>query len=210
LSAIPEIQNVMMFENRGKIIGVSNPHPHGQIYSTDFIPRIFGTMYANAQAFMNDKGKCLFCSVMEEEVGAGIRTVCQNDHFVAYVPYFARHTFEIHIMPRRHVPYITELNSEEISHLAEIYKEVLVRYDNLFRMPFPNITVFQNAPTANDCDPEPYHFHIEFYPPLRSPDKLKYMAGFESGGGNIINPSLPCESAQALRAVPDIHYTISI
>ncbi len=210
LSAIPEIQNVMMFENRGKIIGVSNPHPHGQIYATDFIPRISGTMYANAQAFMNDKGNCLFCSVMEEELRAGIRMVCQNDSFVAYVPYFARHTFEIHIMPRRHVPYITELNSEEISHLAEIYTEVLVRYDNLFRMPFPNITVFQNAPTANDCDPEAYHFHIEFYPPLRSPDKLKYMAGFESGGGNIINPSLPCESAQALREVPDIHYTISI
>jgi len=76
-------------------------------------------------------------------------------------------------------------------------------------MPFPNITVFQNAPCGKDIDPEPYHFHIEFYPPLRSPDKLKYMAGFESGGGNIINPSLPAESAASLRAVPAVHYSKS-
>jgi len=210
MSAIPEIQNVMMFENRGKIIGVSNPHPHGQIYSSDFIPRIPGTMYSNAKAFMDEKGECLFCSVMEEELQAGIRIVCQNDHFAAYVPYFARHTFEIHLMPRRHVPFITELNDEELSSLAEIYREVLIRYDNLFGMPFPNITVFQNAPCASSINPEQYHFHIEFYPPMRSPDKLKYMAGFESGGGNIINPSLPSESAKALSAVSDIHYTISL
>lgn len=210
LSSIPEIENVMMFENRGKIIGVSNPHPHGQIYSTDFVPRIPWTMYSHANNFMNEKGKCLFCTVMEDELRDETRIVCQNDHFTAYVPYFARHTFEIHIMPRRHVPFITELTSDERYSLAKIYKEVLIRYDNLFRMPFPNITVFQNAPCGKDMNPEPYHFHIEFYPPLRSPDKLKYMAGFESGGGNIINPSLPSESAKALREVSAIHYTEKI
>ncbi len=207
LSSIPEIQNVMIFENKGKVIGVSNPHPHGQIYSTDFIPRIPWIMYSNAREFMDTKGKCLFCTVMEEELRDKIRIVCENNYFVAYVPYFSRHTYEIHILPRRHVPFITELTQEERLSLAEIYKEVLVRYDNLFIMPFPNITIFQNAPCGDITNPEPYHFHIEFYPPLRGPDKLKYMAGFESGGGNIINPSLPCESVKALRNVSKIHYS---
>jgi len=206
LSSIPEIQYVMMFENKGEIIGVSNPHPHGQIYSTDFIPRIPWIMYSNAREFMDTKRKCLFCTVMEEELCDRIRIVCENNHFVAYVPYFARHTYEIHISPRRHVPFITELTHEERLSLAEIYREVLVRYDNLFLMPFPNITIFYNAPCGNSINPEPYHFHIEFHPPLRGPDKLKYMAGFESGGGNIINPSLPCESAKTLRNVSKIHY----
>jgi len=207
LSSIQGIENIMMFENRGKIIGVSNPHPHGQIYSTDFVPRIPWTMYSNARSSWNDRGRCLFCAVMEEELATGTGTVCQNDHFAAYVPFFARHTYEVHIMPRRHVPFITGLTGEELASLAAIYKEMLVRYDNLFTMPFPNITVFQNSPCGKDIDPEPYHFHIEFYPPMRSPDKLKYMAGFESGGGNIINPSVPAESAAALRSVPPVHYT---
>lgn len=206
LSSIPVIKNVMIFENRGKVIGVSNPHPHGQIYSTDFVPRIPWTMYSNALVYRREKGACIFCTVLEEELRDDSRIICQNDHFVAYVPSFARHTYEVHIMPRRHVSFMTELTTGELASLAALYHEVLIRYDNLFRMPFPNITVFQNAPCGDDIDPEPYHFHLEFYPPLRSPDKLKYMAGFESGGGNIINPSLPRESAQALRTVSNIHY----
>ena len=207
LSSVPEIENVMIFENRGKIIGVSNPHPHGQIYATDFVPRIPWKMYTNARDFMNVTGKCIFCKVMEEELSEEIRIICQNDHFVAYVPFFARHTYEVHILPKRHFPFIYDITNEERMSLAELYKEVLVRYDNLFGMPFPNITIFQNAPCGESINPEPYHFHIEFYPPLRNADKLKYMAGFESGGGNIINPSLPCESAKALRNVSKNHYT---
>ena len=103
-------------------------------------------------------------------------------------------------------PTTAGLNENEIESLADIYREVLIRYDNVFMMPFPNITIFRNAPCAKDCNPEPYHFHIEFCPPLRSRDKLKYMAGFETGGGNIINPSLPRESAETLRSVSTVHY----
>ncbi len=206
LSSVPEIQNVIIFENKGEIIGVSNPHPHGQIYATGFVPRILATQYSHAKQFMDNNGACLFFRILEEELADGIRIVCQNEHFAAYVPSFARHTFEIHIMSRRHVPAITGLNENEIESLADIYREVLIRYDNVFKMPFPNITIFRNAPCSKDCNPEPYHFHIEFCPPLRSRDKLKYMAGFETGGGNIINPSLPRESAETLRSVSTVHY----
>jgi len=207
LSRKPGIEHVMIFENRGTIIGVSNPHPHGQIYSTDFVPRIPAVRYHNTRKHLDENGSCLFCTILDDESAEDRRVVTQNEHFVAFVPSFARMTFEILLMPRRHVPFITDLTEAEMKSLASIYREVLIRYDNLFRMPFPNITVFQNSPCSPDMPPEPYHFHIEFLPPLRSRDKLKYMAGFESGGGNIINPSLPEESAEALKSVPTIHYT---
>jgi len=206
LSAMPEIQNVIMFENKGEIIGVSNPHPHGQIYASDFVPRILGTEYENADSHLTQSGTCLFCDVLAEELKSAERIISENDHCVAFVPGFARHTFEVHIMPRRHVTSITELTSDEMSSLAMIYREMLIRYDNLFEMSFPNITLFRNPPCGDDIDPAPWHFHIEFCPPLRSHDKLKYMAGFETGGGNIINPSLPKESAESLRSVSNIHY----
>lgn len=206
LSSIPDIKHVLMFENKGSIIGVSNPHPHGQIYASDFIPRIPLQQVKNAETYMQETGECIFCAVLAEELRDGRRIVCQNDLFVALVPSFARYSFEIHIMPRRHVASIDCLSNEEIDALAEIYSEVLIRYDNLFEMSFPNITLFRNAPCDTEIQTHSYHFHIEFCPPLRSRDKLKYMAGFETGGGNIINPSLPREAADALKFVPAVHY----
>lgn len=206
LSAIPEIQYIMMFENKGKVIGVSNPHPHGQIYSTDFVPRIPATMHANASKHFHDKKSCLFCDILKKEKEEKSRIVTQNEHFTAFVPYFARFKYEVHIMPNRHVPFITSLTAEERTSLASIYHEMVVRFDNLFQMISPNITIFYNAPCKPEWDPAPWHFHIQFLPPLRSADKLKYLAGFESGGGNIINPSLPSLSAQELRAVSTVHF----
>jgi len=207
LSGIPGIEHVMIFENRGSIIGVSNPHPHAQIYSTDFVPRIPAVRHQNARKHMEKHGSCLFCTILNDETNDGRRVITRNEHFVAFVPSFARLTFEVMLIPRRHVPFMTELTSGEMISLASIYREILIRYDNIFRMPFPNITVFQNSPCSDDMPPEPYHFHIEFLPPLRSRDKLKYMAGFESGGGNIVNPSFPDESAELLRSIPILHYT---
>ncbi len=207
LASIPEIENVMLFENRGKIIGVSNPHPHGQIYATDFVPRIPASRYKNARRYRLDTGRCLFCAIMEDEIRDARRIIVENDHFVAFIPSFARLAYEIMLLPRRHTSSIDELTENELRSLAGIYREIMIRYDNLFMMPFPNITIFQNVPCAAGADPRPYHFHIEFLPPLRSPDKLKYMAGFESGGGTIVNPALPDESAEALRRTSAVHYT---
>lgn len=207
LSALPEIQNVMMFENKGKIIGVSNPHPHGQIYSTDFIPKNNTIMYHNMKEHLHKTGHCLVCEIMENELKDGARIVCQNQHFVAYIPYYARFKYEMNIVPKRHVSTILELTEDELNSLAKIYNEVVIRYDNLFEVPFPNITIFYNAPCKKDLNIEPWHFHIGFYPPMRSADKLKYLAGFETGSGNIINPSLPQKSAAELRNVATLHYS---
>ncbi len=207
LSVLPEIAHVLPFENKGAVIGVSNPHPHGQIYATDFVPRIPLVRYQNAAAHLDETGRCLFCDILETERGSGARVVAENAHFTAFVPYFARHSFESVIMPHRHTPSITDLSDVEMHSLAAIYSEMLIRYDNLFRMPFPNITIFRLPPCADGFDTAPCHFQIEFSPPLRSRDKLKYMAGFETGGGNIVNPSLPEESAEALVAASTLHHS---
>jgi UDPglucose--hexose-1-phosphate uridylyltransferase len=199
LASVPGMEYVMVFENKGKEIGVSNPHPHGQIYATDFVPRIPAAMYASAAEFRSGRGGCLFCDVLAGELRDGARIVARNAHFAAFVPSFARFKYEVHLMPLRHVPRMDALDAAETAALAELYREVLIRYDNLFARRIPNITVFYNAPCKAGLDPEPWHFHIQFAPPVRAADKLKYLAGFETGGGNIINPSLPEASAEELR-----------
>lgn len=207
LSNTPGVKYVLMFENKGTVIGVSNPHPHGQIYASDFIPRIPLQQMETMSRHLKETGTCLYCTVIEDEMERGTGIVTHNEHFLAFVPSFARHAFETHIVPFRHVSNINELTPNELRSLASIYRDILIRYDNLFQMPFPNITLFRNAPCDKALDRTFYHFHIEFCPPLRSHDKLKYMAGFETGGGNIINPSLPEESAATLRSLPTVHYS---
>lgn len=199
LASAPGMEYVMIFENKGKEIGVSNPHPHGQIYVTDFIPRIPKAMYESAAEFRARAGGCVFCDVLERELREGDRVVARNRHFAAFVPSFARFKYEVHLMPLRHAPSLAALDEAETRALAELYREVLAGYDNLFGRRIPNITLFYNAPCKAGLDDAPWHFHIQFAPPVRSADKLKYLAGFETGGGNIINPSLPEESAEELR-----------
>jgi UDPglucose--hexose-1-phosphate uridylyltransferase len=202
----PTIKNVLIFENKGKIIGVSNPHPHGQIYATNYVPKIVEREVRSAQIYRKEKGSCLFCDLLTHELTKQSRIVCANEYFVAFVPSFARFVYETYIMPRRHVARISELTTQELKALASIHKDIIVKFDNLFEMSFPNITMLHNAPTENIPENNDFHFHIEFYPPLRSPDKLKYLAGFESGGGNIINPVMPETAAKQLRNISTIHY----
>ena len=202
----PAIENVLIFENKGKVIGVSNPHPHGQIYATGFIPKIVKRELDSFIEYKAGHDKGLLEDLVEQELRKGIRIVYQNDHFVAFVPFFARFVYETYIVPRRHIARITDFTEEETLAYAEIHHLLIVKFDNLYNMSFPNITMIHNAPTngnpGNDC----FHFHTEFYPPMRSPDKLKYLAGFESGGGNIINPVKPEEAADRLRQASAIHY----
>lgn len=206
LASNPVIKNVLIFENKGKAIGVSNPHPHGQIYATGYVPKILEREVESASLYKKEKGHCLFCDLLQYELDSKIRIVAENDHFVAFIPFFARYVYETYIVPKRHIARITELNPDEIKSLASIHKDIIVKFDNLFEMSFPNITMLHNAPTEDKPENNDFHFHIEFYPPLRSPDKLKYLAGFESGGGNIINPIMPEDAAPQLCSISTIHY----
>jgi len=206
LSQKEYIKNILIFENKGKVIGVSNPHPHGQIYATGFIPRtILQEVFAGAKYF-KDKQECLFCNYLKSELTEKSRIVIENDSFVLFVPYFARYSYETQLIPKRHFHVITEMTEKETVDFADILRKTLCRYDNLFGMIMPNIMMMHNAPVDGEDYSSFYHFHMEFYPPLRSPDKLKYLAGFESGGGNIINPTDPDFAAEELRKVSDIHF----
>lgn len=206
LASNPVIKNVLIFENKGKAIGVSNPHPHSQIYATGYIPKILEREVESASLYRTEKGSCLFCDLVSHETRNKSQIVLENEHFIAFIPSFARFVYETYIVPRRHVARITELTANEVKSLASIHKDLIVKFDNLFEMSFPNITMLHNAPTESIQENDNFHFHIEFYPPLRSPDKLKYLAGFESGGGNIINPIMPEEAATQLRGISTVHY----
>ncbi|MBN2273880.1 MAG: galactose-1-phosphate uridylyltransferase [Bacteroidales bacterium] len=202
----PAVKNVLIFENKGKVIGVSNPHPHGQIYATGYVPKV---VQRELDSFIEHKvshGKGLLEELVEHELKKGTRIICRNEHFVAFIPFFARFVYETYIVPRRHIAQITDLTEEETQAYAEIHHQMIVRFDNLYNMSFPNITMLHNAPTSGEEKNRIFHFHTEFYPPMRSPDKLKYLAGFESGGGNIINPVKPEEAADRLRQASTIHY----
>jgi UDPglucose--hexose-1-phosphate uridylyltransferase len=207
LSANPTIENVLIFENKGKVIGVSNPHPHGQIYSTNYIPKFVDKQRQSFAEYHKAHSSHLLCDLLNHELTQNKRIICQNEHFVVFIPFFARFVYETYIVPRRFVSNISALNTNEKEALADILKTVLVKFDNLYQMSFPNITMLQNAPSDGKPESDQFHFHIEFYPPLRSPDKLKYLAGFESGGGNIVNPVLPDEAASRMREASNIRYS---
>jgi len=206
LKSSRQISNVLIFENKGKAIGVSNPHPHGQIYATAFVPKTVQRQLESFNEYKLRTGNHLLLDVIENEKKHGKRIVCENEHFIAFIPFFARFVYETYIVPKRHVSSISKLNDNELVSLAAIHHQVIVKFDNLYNISFPNITMLQNAPTDNNPANDAFHFHIEFYPPLRSPDKLKYLAGFESGGGNIINPVLPEEAAKRMREASDVHF----
>jgi len=205
LRARPEIAHVLIFENKGDVVGVSNPHPHCQIYATSFV---FKTIEAEAQVserHLARTGRVLFQDVLEAERRDGRRVVAENDTALAFVPYFARYAYETYVAPKRTHPSLATLSDGEIGDLAVVLKEVLVRFDNLWQMSFPYVMALHQAPTDGRSYPG-FHCHIEFHPPLRAPTLLKYLAGPEIGGGNFLSDTSPEEKAAELRAVQAIHF----
>lgn len=202
LKANTEIKYIFIFENKGEVIGVTMPHPHGQIYSFPYIPpKIAVELESSKEHFAKHNGECLFCKVMSLELAHKERIVCENDSFVAFIPFYARWPYEVHIYSKRHVQTIIEFQADhEIRDLAAILKTLTQKYDNLFGFSFPYMMVMHQAP-VNSGEYPFYHFHIEFYPPYRSKTKLKYLAGCESGAGTFINDTIPEEKAQELRSV---------
>jgi UDPglucose--hexose-1-phosphate uridylyltransferase len=199
LKATPGIRYVLIFENKGAVIGVTMPHPHGQIYSFPFIPPRIEREVEAARAHFNSRKRCLFCDVLKKERRAKQRVVAENTDFTAFVPFYARWPYEVHIFSRRHVGALDVFRPTEERALAEILKWVTLKYDSLFGFSFPYMMLFHQSPTRGRFPF--FHFHIEFYPPHRGKDKLKYLAGVETGAGTFLNDSVAEEKAAELRAV---------
>lgn len=206
LGARGDINYVQIFENRGSMMGASNPHPHCQIWSTAAIPNIPRVEQESQRAYRDENGSCLLCDYFQLETTAGERVVVENEHFLALVPYWAVWPFETAILSKRHVGSIDELTSTERDALADILKRLTTRYDNLFQTSFPYSMGFHQRPTDGKERPE-WHFHAHFFPPLlRSATVRKFMVGFELLG--MPQRDITAEtSAERLRAVPDSHHT---
>lgn len=198
------INFVLIFENKGEVVGVSNPHPHSQVYATNFVFKTIETELAASQRYLQETGNTLFSDIIAAEQRDGRRILFEDEHAIAFMPYFARYAYEVYVAPKRRVSHIYALNEQEVASLARAIKNVTVRYDNLWRMSFPYVMPLHQAPT--DGDYSSYHFFIAFHPPLRRPNVLKYLAGPEIGGGNFISDTLPEEKAAELLAQPTVHY----
>lgn len=205
LGARPEVNHVLIFENKGKVVGVSNPHPHCQIYATNFVFKTIATEVDATARYWQEKRRVLFEDILVAEKADGRRIIAENDSAIAFMPYFARYAYEAYVAPKQAHQSIADLSAGELTDLAAVLKQMLVRYDNLWRMSFPYVLVLHQAPTDGRFA-EGFHFHIEFHPPLRSPTLLKYLAGPEVGGGSFLSDTSPEEKAAELLAVPTTHY----
>lgn len=205
LGARPEVRYVLVFENKGKAVGVSNPHPHGQIYATNFVFQTIAKEVEVSERYRRDTGRVLFRDILDAEAEDGRRILFENETAVAFVPYFARYAYEVFVAPKATRPDVASLSDAEVVDLTEALQRVLVKLDNLWRMRFPYVMPLHQAPTDGG-DYEAFHFHLELHPPLRKPNLLKYLAGPEIGGGNFLSDTVPEEKAAELRALPDEHY----
>jgi UDPglucose--hexose-1-phosphate uridylyltransferase len=205
LGSLEWIEYVQIFENRGAMMGASNPHPHGQIWSTGFVPDEPAAETAAQREHLTRTGHCLLCDYVAAERSAGDRVIFENDHFMAIVPWWAVWPFEALLVSRRHLGALPELRSDERDGLADALKRLTTRYDNLFETSFPYTMGFHQSPTDDETHPE-WHFHAHFYPPLlRSATVRKFMVGFEMLGmpQRDITPE---GAAQRLRDCSEKHF----
>lgn len=198
LSHLVGVEQVFVFENCGEEIGVTLHHPHGQVYAYPFVAPRTARKLESAERQAEKTGRCLFCEVVAAELDTGKRIVFDSEHWVAFVPSSARWPFELHVYPRRHVPDLPSLTGEERDDLARTLKDVLGRFTKLFPGPVPYMATWQQAPVRTLR--EIAHLHLELFTPRRAENRLKYLAGSESGAGVFINDVRPEEAARRLRA----------
>ena len=199
------INHVLLFENKGDVVGVSNPHPHCQIYATNFVFKTIETETRVSERHLNETGRVLFQDILDAERADGRRVIFENDTAIAFLPYFARYAYETYVAPKQTHASIATLSSGELKDFAAALKNLLVKLDNLWRMSFPYVLALHQAPTDGGRY-DGFHFHIEIHPPLRRPNLLKYLAGPEIGGGSFLSDTTPENKAQELRAQPEVHY----
>ena len=198
LGADPDHEYVYIFENRGEEIGVTLDHPHGQIYAYPFVPPRIRRELDASRDHREETGECLFCDVLATERDDGDRIVTETDHFTAFVPFQARYAYEMHVYADDHLPSLSAFEQRHIDDLGRMLKEVLVRYDALFDFELPYVMALHQRPTDGSGDGYA-HFHIEFYSPHRTAEKLKHLAGSERGAGTFVNNKLPEAAAAELR-----------
>ena len=197
LSEMPGIEQVFPFENCGVEIGVTLSHPHGQIYAYPFVTPQTARMLRNARIYQESKGRNLFADVLASERRIGERVIAANENWTAFVPSAARWPVDVHLYPHRQVPDLTELTDVERDDFASMYSDVLKKLDALYDRRLPYIAGWHQAPVTSDRDLA--YLHMEVFSVQRAADKLKYLAGSESGMAVWINDATPEQIATMLR-----------
>ncbi|MEL7834767.1 UDP-glucose--hexose-1-phosphate uridylyltransferase [Fodinibius sp. Rm-B-1B1-1] len=199
------INYVQIFENKGEIMGCSNPHPHGQIWAQQTIPDEASKELRQQISYFEEHGKTLLLDYLDVELELDERVVVSNDHFAVVVPYWAFWPFETLLISRRPFGRFTDMTEEEKDALADIVKQITVKYDNIFEVSFPYSAGFHPAPTDGKDHPE-WHFHMHFYPPLlRSATVKKFRVGYEMLG-TPQRDITPEASAELIKDLSDVHY----
>lgn len=206
LAALPDIKYIQIFENKGEIMGCSNPHPHGQIWSSSSIPLELAKETVKQKEYLEANGKSLLSAYLDIELEKQERIVLENEHFVALVPFWAVWPYETMIISKRHMQNVTQFDEKEKKAFARTLKQLTAKYDNLFKVSFPYSAGMHQAP-VNDGDHPEWHWHMHFYPPLlRSATVKKFMVGYEM----LANPQrdiTPESAAEALRALSSVHFS---
>jgi UDPglucose--hexose-1-phosphate uridylyltransferase len=201
----PFIRYVQIFENRGDMMGASNPHPHCQIWANETLPNEPLKEQSSQLEYLKTHQNCLLCDYVDLEERLAERVVLRNDHFIALVPFWAIWPFETLVVSRRHIRSTDELNDSDRRGLADVLKRITTRYDNLFETSFPYTMGFHQKPTDGEPHPE-WHLHLHFFPPLlRSATVRKFMVGYEMLG-TPQRDLTPEQAAARLRELPDLHY----
>lgn len=205
LGNVDYINHVQIFENKGSIMGCSNPHPHGQIWAQSSLPTKVEKIQNSLKAYFDINQSNLLLDYLKEELELNERIVIENEHFVALVPFWAIWPFETMIISKRHITKITEFTDDEVSAYAIILKSLTIKYDNIFETSFPYSSGIHQAPTDGEPHLE-WQFHMHFYPPLlRSASVKKFMVGYEMMG-EAQRDMTPEKSAAVLKALPEVHY----
>jgi UDPglucose--hexose-1-phosphate uridylyltransferase len=195
-----DVRYVLPFENRGAEVGVTLHHPHGQIYGYPVVPPVPARMLEQFQAHHRDTGRGLLGDLIADELAEGRRILHAGEHAVAFVPVCARYPYEVWVAPIQPVRGFAQLSGAQRAGLARALKTVLLKYDGLWKRPFPYLMAWYPAPLDGDAHAE-WHLHAQFYPPYRTPDRLKYLAGTEIGAGFFAMDALPEDKALELQRV---------
>ena len=200
-----KIKYVFIFENRGDVVGVTMPHPHGQMYGYSVLPKKMELeLDAGLEHYNENNCECIFCRMNKEETSFKERVICENEDFIAYIPFFADYAYGVYIVSKKHKQYITDFTDSEKMNLGIIMRNVVGMYDNIFDFNFPYMMCMHNAPV--NMEDEKYkdfdkytHFHIEYYPPLRDSNKQQFQASSETGVWAHCNPTAPEAKAAEMR-----------
>ncbi|KOF56387.1 MULTISPECIES: galactose-1-phosphate uridylyltransferase [Clostridium] len=202
LSKDEKVKYIFEFENRGEEVGVTMPHPHGQIYAYSKMPLKIKTELNSCKKHYEENDECLICRMNKEEQEFKNRIIIENEDFLAYLPFFTDYPYGMFIVSKNHISKMVDFDDREKNNFADILKKVSGTFDSLFDRRFPYMMCIHqapvNSPEYGNYD-DYYHFHVEFYPPLRSKEKIKYYASSEMGAWAACNPRSVEETAEELK-----------